>query len=196
MLHKLRSCDWHDRLEHQLHCDTAATSKSLHNWSLKSPRNTDRDLFDKELMQPSIFNLRVPIAGKDDVFLMNTLTDAQLLVSSDVAALLDRHDFDNLNDTERGAFDLLNENGFFVSSHEADRKALDSYFHSVKHGTLGSPYHGPDHAAVQLRLRLLLPGRSRRLQSVRRQDDARDLGAGRAAGSKTSSIGCGPKRSR
>jgi uncharacterized protein len=86
-------------------------------------------------MQPSIFNLRVPIAGRDDVFLMNTLTDAQLLVSSDVAALLDRHEFDNLNDTERGAFDLLSENGFFVSSHEADRKALDTYFHSVRHGT-------------------------------------------------------------
>jgi uncharacterized protein len=86
-------------------------------------------------MQPSIFNLRVPIAGKDDVFLMNTLSDAQLLVSSDVAALLDRHDFDNLNDTEKGAFDLLSENGFFVPSHEADRNALDSYFHSVKHST-------------------------------------------------------------
>jgi uncharacterized protein len=86
-------------------------------------------------MQPSMFNLRVPIAGKDDVFLMNTLSDAQLLVSSDVAALLDRDEFDNLNDTERGAFNLLAENGFFVSSHEADRKALDSYFHSVKHGT-------------------------------------------------------------
>src|SRR5258708_7221230 len=86
-------------------------------------------------MQPSIFNLRVPIAGKDDVFLMNTLSDAQLLVSSDVAALLDRQDFDDLNETERGAFDLLTENGFFVPSHEADRNALDSYFHSVKHST-------------------------------------------------------------
>jgi uncharacterized protein len=86
-------------------------------------------------MQPSIFNLRVPIAGRDDVFLMNTLSDAQLLVSSDVAALLDRQDFDGLNDTERGALDLLTENGFFVSSHDADRKALESYFHSVKHGS-------------------------------------------------------------
>ena len=36
-----------------------------------------------------MFNLRVPVEG-DDVFLMNTLTDAQLLVSADVAALLDR----------------------------------------------------------------------------------------------------------
>ena len=37
-----------------------------------------------------MFNLRVPLEARDDVFLMNTLTDAQLIVSSDVAALLDR----------------------------------------------------------------------------------------------------------
>ena len=37
-----------------------------------------------------MFNLRVPLEARDEVFLMNTLTDAQLIVSSDVAALLDR----------------------------------------------------------------------------------------------------------
>ena len=43
-------------------------------------------------MQPSMFNVRVPLetAGQRDVFLMNTFTDAQLIVSPDVAALLDR----------------------------------------------------------------------------------------------------------
>ena len=41
-------------------------------------------------MQPSMFNLRVPLPARDEVFLMNTLTDAQLVVSRDVAALLDR----------------------------------------------------------------------------------------------------------
>ena len=41
-------------------------------------------------MQPSQFNLRVPLDARNEVFLMNTLTDAQLLVSPDVAALLDR----------------------------------------------------------------------------------------------------------
>ena len=86
-------------------------------------------------MQPSIFNLRVPIAGRDDVFLMNTLSDAQLLVSPDVAALLDRREFDDLNDSEREALDLLTDNGFFVPNAEADRKALDTYFHSVRHST-------------------------------------------------------------
>jgi uncharacterized protein len=84
-------------------------------------------------MQPSIFNLRVPIAGRDDVFLMNTLSDAQLLVSSDVAALLDRRDFGGLDHAEQEAFNLLTENGFFVSSAEAERRTLDTYFHSIKH---------------------------------------------------------------
>jgi hypothetical protein len=41
-------------------------------------------------MQASIFNIRVPLKERDDVFLMNTLTDAQLVVSRDVADLLDR----------------------------------------------------------------------------------------------------------
>ena len=92
-------------------------------------------------MQASIFNVRVPLngrpgdSGNNDVFLMNTLTDAQLVVSSDVAALLDRHEFDGLNDSEREAFDQLTENGFFVSSHAADRKALDEFFHNVKHSS-------------------------------------------------------------
>ncbi len=40
-------------------------------------------------MQASMFNLRVPLPERDEVFLMNTLTDAQLVVSSDVASLLD-----------------------------------------------------------------------------------------------------------
>jgi uncharacterized protein len=84
-------------------------------------------------MQPSIFNIRVPIADRDDVFLLNTLTDAQLVVSSDVAALLDRRSFDSLTDSEREAIDVLKENGFFVSDYAADRKALDEYFHGIKH---------------------------------------------------------------
>ena len=60
-------------------------------------------------MQPSIFNIRVPLKERDDVFLMNTLTDAQLVVSSDVAALLDRKSFDGLTDEERAelAHDLV-----------------------------------------------------------------------------------------
>lgn len=83
-------------------------------------------------MQPSMFNLRVPLKGKDDVFLMNTLTDAQLLVSSDAAALLDRcadgENPDGFLGEEREAFDLLTEHGFLVPDKAADRSALDAYF--------------------------------------------------------------------
>ena len=41
-------------------------------------------------MQQSQFNLRVPLPESNEVFLMNTLTDAQLIVSADIAGLLDR----------------------------------------------------------------------------------------------------------
>jgi uncharacterized protein len=85
-------------------------------------------------MQPSMFNLRVPLDESGEVFLMNTLTDAQLVVSSDVAALLDRSsggmvatDHDELE-----ALALLQENGFLVESRDADRHALDQYLSEVK----------------------------------------------------------------
>lgn len=86
-------------------------------------------------MQPSIFNLRVPIAARDEVFLMNTLTDAQLLVSSDVAALLDRAAGADAAFTpeEKQAIGLLRENGFLVEGRDHDRRALDEYFHAVRH---------------------------------------------------------------
>jgi hypothetical protein len=41
-------------------------------------------------MQPSMFNLQVPVKDTDEVFLMNTLSDAQLLVTTEVSQLLDR----------------------------------------------------------------------------------------------------------
>ena len=41
-------------------------------------------------MQPSMFNVQVPLPERNEVFLMNTFSDAQILVSSDVPALLDR----------------------------------------------------------------------------------------------------------
>src|SRR6266849_9105624 len=93
-------------------------------------------------MQSSMFNLRVPLADRDEVFLMNTLTDAQLVVSSDVAALLDRTpDWRALEgagpidcDT-RDALELLTENGFLVPSREHDRQALDTYLTRVKSDT-------------------------------------------------------------
>ena len=97
-------------------------------------------------MQPSQFNLRVPLDERNEVFLMNTLTDAQLVVSPDVASLLDRAtagEFDRggssadrrLTDDEREALDLLRENGFLVDDRAADRRALDQYLTAIKSDT-------------------------------------------------------------
>ncbi len=87
-------------------------------------------------MQASMFNLRVPIAGGDDVFLMNTLTEAQLIVSNDVAALLDqelaRDGMWTVGSNKREAIDTLVENGFLVPDREHDRAALDRHLARVK----------------------------------------------------------------
>ena len=79
-------------------------------------------------MQPSMFNLRVPLPARDEVFLMNTLTDAQLLVSSDVAALLDRcvattNPVGGFRADEWDAFKVLADNGFLVASRAVVREA-------------------------------------------------------------------------
>jgi uncharacterized protein len=82
-------------------------------------------------MPSSIFNLRVPLPG-DDVFLMNTLTDAQLIVSQDVAALLDQSvEPDALEDEARDAFNVLVDNGFITPGRDHDRHALTNYMASV-----------------------------------------------------------------
>jgi len=90
-------------------------------------------------MQPSIFNVRVPLPARNEVFLMNTLTDAQLMVSPEVTDLLDRFagkgPLHPITDDERDAIALLAENGFLVPNREADRTALDDYFASVKNDT-------------------------------------------------------------
>jgi len=94
-------------------------------------------------MKPSVFNVRVPFEERGDVFLMNTLTDGQLLVSSDVAALLDRYaaapdsespsePHDDVSEEERDAVELLREHGFLVESREADRRALDEYMAAAR----------------------------------------------------------------
>jgi uncharacterized protein len=91
-------------------------------------------------MQPSQFNLRVPIDATGDVFLMNTLTDAQLVVSPDVASLLDRAAAGAVGPAsataeERDAIELLVDNGFLVASRAADQQALDAHLNAVKQDT-------------------------------------------------------------
>src|SRR6266480_4153758 len=91
-------------------------------------------------MQPSMFNLRVPLPARDEVFLMNTLTDAQLIVSRDVADVLDRcvansNPIGGFRPDEWEAFKTLADNGFLVASREVDRRNLDAYLDEVKSDT-------------------------------------------------------------
>ena len=91
-------------------------------------------------MQASMFNVRVPLEGADDVFLMNTFTDAQLIVSREVAALLDLVGDGStpahaLTRPEREALSTLTENGFIVESREAERRDLTDYFRSIREDT-------------------------------------------------------------
>jgi uncharacterized protein len=83
-------------------------------------------------MKPSAFNVRVPLAS-GEVFLMNTLTDAQAVVSDDVVELLDRLDAGAADPAavapaDEHALKALAENGFLVRHDSSERAALESYF--------------------------------------------------------------------
>ncbi|HVG53825.1 MAG TPA: radical SAM protein [Vicinamibacterales bacterium] len=85
-------------------------------------------------MQPSMFNVQVPVRDTAEVFLMNTLSDAQLLVSTDVSDLLARI---GRGDTgfsldELETIDTLVENGFVVESRDKERDSLDQYFINMR----------------------------------------------------------------
>jgi uncharacterized protein len=88
-------------------------------------------------MQPSMFNVRVPVAERNEVFLMNTFSDAQLLVSSDVTSLLDRIGRGDaaFNDDERETVETLVENGFVVESRERERASLNEFFTNLREDT-------------------------------------------------------------
>lgn len=91
-------------------------------------------------MQPSMFNVRVPLPDRDEVFLMNTFTDAQLLVSTDVVSLLDsveRRDPSSprFSDEEAQAVELLKTHGFIVHDRAGERADLDAFFHDFRERT-------------------------------------------------------------
>jgi uncharacterized protein len=81
-----------------------------------------------------MFNVRVPLPERNEVFLMNTFSDAQLLVSPDVTELLDRIGGGDtqFTDEERETLDALAENGFAVSSRDEERAALRQYFTDLR----------------------------------------------------------------
>jgi uncharacterized protein len=88
-------------------------------------------------MQPSMFNVQVPLAERDEVFLLNTFSDAQLLVSSDVGELLQRlaRGDTAFNDDEQVTIDALAEEGFVVTSRADERQALSEYFVNLREDT-------------------------------------------------------------
>ena len=89
-------------------------------------------------MQPSMFNVQVPVPGRDEVFLMNTFSDAQLLVSTDVASLLERAEAAPAapwSGAEQAALETLAEHGFLVPDREGERAKLDQYFRDVRDDT-------------------------------------------------------------
>src|SRR5262245_53184288 len=89
-------------------------------------------------MQPSMFNVSVPLAEGNEVFLMNTLSDAQLVVSSDVTGLLDRlGDVPGapLTPEEQSTIAALAEHGFVVDDRSTDRRLLDEFFHELREDT-------------------------------------------------------------
>ena len=91
-------------------------------------------------MQPSMFNTRVPLAGRDDIFLMNTFTDAQLVVSREVVNLLDRVGTTpdlaaTLDDPERTALRALTEHGFVVKDRATEWERLHGFFDDVREDT-------------------------------------------------------------
>lgn len=86
-------------------------------------------------MQSSMFNVQVPVPARDEVFLMNTFTDAQLLVSSDVASLLARADEEpssGWGPDERQALETLAEHGFLVPDRATERAKLEQFFRDVR----------------------------------------------------------------
>jgi uncharacterized protein len=93
-------------------------------------------------MQQSQFNVRVPLTESNEVFLMNTLTDAQLIVPTDVAGLLDRLSDapdsvapEFLDAEQRAAMVTLTEHGFIVKNRQTDRAALDKFFSDLREDT-------------------------------------------------------------
>ena len=87
-------------------------------------------------MQASMFNVRVPLDRGEDVFLMNTFTDAQLIVSRDVVELLDRVSGEEaFSVEEQDTIEQLVEQGFVVRDREAERGDLQVFFRDVREGT-------------------------------------------------------------
>ncbi len=88
------------------------------------------------VLVPSAFNVRAPLPS-GDVFVMNTLTDAQAIVPPDVAALVsaDGVTIDALDAERAGEAAALAEHGFFVADPHAELAALEARFSEFRDDT-------------------------------------------------------------
>src|SRR5215217_2633937 len=87
-------------------------------------------------MQPSMFNVQVPLPERNEVFLMNTFTDAQVMVTPDVVDLLDRLAGGGVPAaSERESLDQLAEHGFVVADRDIERLELEAFFRDVREDT-------------------------------------------------------------
>jgi uncharacterized protein len=83
-----------------------------------------------------MFNVRVPLEDRGDVFLLNTFTDAQLIVSRDVVDLLDRLERDGARTREElDTVAELAEHGFVVDTRDVEQRDLRQFFRDVREST-------------------------------------------------------------
>jgi uncharacterized protein len=88
----------------------------------------------------SRFNVAVRLPGRDELFLLNTLTDAHAVVSPDVLALVERLEREpgaeaRLGPEEREALAVLAREGFVVESREAEQAAVERFFADFREDT-------------------------------------------------------------
>lgn len=86
-------------------------------------------------MRASRFTVSTPVPGTDEIFLFNSLSDTQIVVSQDVVRLLERVERGEPvppDPKTREAVHQLSELGFLVESREAEDRELEAFFHSLK----------------------------------------------------------------
>jgi len=88
-------------------------------------------------LRPSAFTVAARLAGRDRVFLMNTLSDAQAIASADILELLDRLrcgelDSESLPSDQQAAVAELAEHGFLTPGPEADWATLEAHFAALR----------------------------------------------------------------
>jgi uncharacterized protein len=84
-----------------------------------------------------MFNVQVPLPDRDQVFLMNTFSDAQIMATPDVTGLLDRiaRGEGTFAADEHETLAALVDNGFVVESRATEQRALRDYFTAVREDT-------------------------------------------------------------